>query len=160
MARKNPTEEVAADVIFKSDYKCCVCQDGTRGDHIHHINGNDNGSFENLALLCFKHHDDASITNSLRRKLKPKAIIRFRDSWYDQVKTRRQVKIIGLDMEVKNLSQEDLLKAALNANIIIELIKTKEEYYNGDWNERKAILDKIHKFAEYTDLRITYEVGR
>lgn len=158
MARKNPSEVVAADVIFKSAYKCCVCQDGTKGDHIHHINGNEDGSFDNLAFLCFNHHNDATITDSLRRKLKPKAIIKFRDSWYQQVKAQRNKNLSGFDIEIKNLSEENLLKAALNANIIIELIKIKDEYFNADWQARKKILDKIGIYAEQTTPRITYEV--
>ncbi|MCC6186112.1 MAG: HNH endonuclease, partial [Chitinophagaceae bacterium] len=86
--RKKIPDAIAASVMFKSDLKCCICSN--KGDHIHHLDGNrNNNSIENLALLCFSHHDSASIKNSLSRKLSKDVIIKYRTLHYSVIEIER-----------------------------------------------------------------------
>ena len=119
--RKNISQNTSADVIFKSHNSCCVCQNGKKGDHIHHIDGDpSNNDFNNLAYLCFDHHNQATITNSLSKKLSPRAITQFRDDWYRQVEEKKEKYIEGLNSNLNHLTEEDLLTASLNAQILLE----------------------------------------
>ena len=157
-ARKKIPKEIEGEVIYRTDYKCCVCQDGTRGDHIHHIDENrNNNKIENLAFLCFPHHDEAS-KRSLSKKLPARAIKKFRDSWYDEIAEKRKKRRETSITPIKDISQENLVNAALNANVIIEIIKIREKYFDAEWKERKEILRQIHPYAEYSNFRISYEV--
>jgi len=156
--RKKIPKEIEGDVIYKTDFKCCVCQNGTRGDHIHHIDGNkNNNKLENLAFLCFAHHDEASKT-SLSKRLPARAVKKFRDSWHEEVQEIRQKRREIQNTPITEISQEHLLNASLSANVIIELIKIKEEYFDAEWKDRELILGKIHRYAEYSNFRISYEI--
>jgi tetratricopeptide (TPR) repeat protein len=89
--KKNRTEippELAAEILFRSDRKCCVCH--KIGVQIHHIDNNPaNHAFENLAVLCLNCHNETLIQGGFQRKLDAKQIILFRDSWLAQVSKMR-----------------------------------------------------------------------
>jgi 5-methylcytosine-specific restriction endonuclease McrA len=54
--RKAIPGSVADEVMFKADLSCCVCE--KRDDHIHHLDQDpSNNDIDNLALLCFEHHN-------------------------------------------------------------------------------------------------------
>jgi hypothetical protein len=79
---------VAARVEFLSDRRCCVCQE--RGHQIHHINGNHSDNRDStLAFLCFEHHDEATRTGGLSRKLGADAVLLYRAEWHAIVEHRR-----------------------------------------------------------------------
>lgn len=158
-SRKKIPDEIQADVIFKSNRECVVCDNHKRGDHIHHIDGNNsNNKFENLAFLCFDCHNEASLIGSLRKKLTPKAIIKFRDYKYQVIATERENSLKLFNSPVNGLTTEDLLTISKNALIIIEIETLKEEYFAADWTERSAIISKLHKFSDHTNFRVAVDV--
>lgn len=158
MARVKIPESLEAEVLFKSDLKCCVCR--KRGDHIHHIDGNpSNNNIENLVFLCFPHHDEATITNSLRKKLRPKTIIKFRIQHYAEIENDRLNRVSANNKPILQLSEDSLFTASLNSSIIIEILKIKEEYFESEnWESKQIVLGKIHKFAEFSTYRINVEI--
>jgi hypothetical protein len=155
--RKKPTQDVEAQVIFKSDRRCCVCQ--KLGDHIHHIDGNPaNSVFDNLAFLCFKHHNKATIEKSLNKKLTSKTVIKYRDHWYKVVENKRKHELQTFNKPLTRLTEEDLLQASKNAIVIIEIAKVREEFFGNTWLERNKSLDKLYKFSNHTNYRVAYDV--
>lgn len=161
MSRIKIPEAVQAEVIFKSNRECCVCDNNRRGVHIHHIDGNNsNNKFENLAYLCFDCHHDASISSgSLKKKLTPQSIIKFRDYKYSVIAAKRQNSLKAFNNKITGqLTAEDLLTISKNAVIIIELEKIKEEYFSVEWNKRADILEKINKFQEHSNFRIAVDL--
>lgn len=157
MSRKKIPDKIQADVIFKSNRECVVCN--KRGDHIHHIDGDDsNNKFENLALLCFDCHSEASLTGSLRKKLTDKTIIKYRDFKYQAVATKRGNSLKVFNAPITGLTTEDLLSTTKSAVIIIEIEKIKEEYFSAEWNKRSDIIEKLHKFSDHTNFRIAVDV--
>lgn len=159
MARKKISDEIQAEVLFKSNRECVVCNNNKRGDHIHHIDGDSsNNKFENLAFLCFSCHDEASIKGSLRKKLTPKAIIKFRDYKYQVIETKRKIALKIFTTPVNILTTEDLLTISKNALIIIEIEKFKEEYFLANWHKRSSIILKLLKFYNHTNFRVAVDV--
>ena len=159
MSRKKIPDEVQAEVIFKSNRECVVCDNHKRGDHIHHIDGdNSNSKFENLAFLCFDCHNDASLTGSLRKKLTAKTIKKYRDLKYQVVATERENSLKVFNAPIIGLTTEDLLSTTKSAIIIIEIEKIKEEYYSAEWNKRSDIIGKLYKFSDHTNFRIAVDV--
>lgn len=159
MSRIKIPDDIQAEVIFKSNRECVVCDNHKRGDHIHHIDGdNSNYKFENLAFLCVYCHNDASVTGNIIKKLSAKAIIKFRDHKYQVIATERENSLKLFNSPVIGLTTEDLLTTSKNALIIIEIEKLKEEYFSGNWTERSNIISKLHKYLDHTNFRVAVDV--
>ena len=155
--RKKIPTDIEAEVIFLSDRLCCV--DQRRGDHIHHIDG-DSSNYElgNLVLLCFDCHNEASIKGSLRKKLTPKAITKYRTHHYQVIKNKRDQSLGILNNRISSPTTEDLIKASTTAIILIELIKVKKEYYDSALKNRDIIIQKIEDFSPQNNARISFDV--
>lgn len=159
MSRKKIPDDIQAEVIFKSNRECVVCDNHKRGDHIHHIDGdNSNYKFENLAFLCVYCHNDASVSGNIIKKLSAKTIIKFRDHKYQVVASDRENSLKLFNSPVNGLTTEDLLTTSKNALIIIEIEKLKEEYFSADWTTRSDIIAKLHKFSDHTNFRVAVDV--
>lgn len=155
--RRKIPGDTEAEVMFKSDRLCCI--DKKRGDHIHHIDGDpSNYDFGNLALLCFDCHDLATLKGSLRQKLSPKAIIKYRDFHYDVIQNEREISLGKLNYAITKLTAEDLITASMTAAILIEIIKIKDEYFDCVKLDRNDIVQKLTKFSSYNNARIAFEV--
>jgi hypothetical protein len=159
MSRKKIPDNIQADVIFKSNRECVVCNNHKRGDHIHHIDGdNTNYKFENLAFLCVYCHNEASVTGNIIKKLSPKTIIKYRDHKYQVIATERENSLKLFNSPVTGLTTENLLTTSKNALIIIEIEKLKEDYFSANWEERSNIILKLHKFSDHTNFRVSVDV--
>jgi len=144
-------------LIYKSNLSCCVCS--KKGDHIHHLDGNsNNNNIDNLALLCFEHHNLATIKNSLSKTLKKEAIIKYREHHYKVIENKRQNLIGILDNPITDLTDEKLLTISKNAIIILELENIKKEYFNSEWEKRPEILDQLMKYTNHINNRLSYEI--
>jgi hypothetical protein len=144
------------ELTFKSDSQCCVCQ--KKGDHIHHLAGRVSNILDNLALLCFEHHNQASITGGLSKKLSKEAIIRYRDHHYKVIDNKRQAALKVFKTPVAKLDEEVLLTASKNAIILLDISRIKERFWNEDWPNRNEILSEIGKYSDHSNHRIAYEV--
>jgi hypothetical protein len=58
----------------------------------------------------------------------------------------------------KPLTAEDVFQLSKSAAILIEVIKIEDEFFEADWPERKNIIEKLYKYSEHSDHRVTYEV--
>jgi hypothetical protein len=91
MAETKPIpQKIANEILLRNQAACCIC--GESNVQIHHIDGNrTNHSFQNLAVLCIGHHNQASSKSSMTRQLKPSFIRQCKASWEEQVMRRRQL---------------------------------------------------------------------
>jgi hypothetical protein len=156
-SRKKIPVNTEADVMFYSDRQCCI--DKNKGVHIHHVDGNPaNNAFNNLALLCFECHDEASKTGSLSKKLSPHTIVKYRDHHYEVIKQRRNSEIIKLTKKSANPTYIDTLNTAIQASVIVEIAKIKAEYFQCVKLDRNDILLKFYAFKEYNFPRVCAEL--
>ena len=160
MSKKATAGKIPAKIegalMFRSDSQCCVCQ--KKGDHIHHLAGRINNSFDNLALLCYEHHNQASLIGTLSKKLSKEAIIRYREHHYNVIANKRKKALNAFRTPIIKLDEEILLTTTKNAIIILEIAKIKEEFFEAAWDKRKIIIDNITKFYHHSNSRIAYEV--
>lgn len=71
---------VEAAILLANRHACCVCQ--KIRVQIHHIDGDPtNNDLANLACLCHDHHDMATMTTSLTKKLKPNHVRSYKIQW-------------------------------------------------------------------------------
>lgn len=147
----------AGQVLYKSDYKCCVCNE--RGDHIHHLDSDtSNNNIDNLAFLCFPHHDLASLKGSLRKKLTKEAIIEFRKHHYQVIENRRKRELGALNNPITKMTEEKLLTVTKTALIILELENIKSKYFSADWKEKSEVLGELDKYVNHTNNRLAYDI--
>jgi hypothetical protein len=81
---------VAAEVLFRSDRTCCVCNDHSKPVQIHHIDGHpSNSATDNLAVLCFDCHHKTQTYGGFARGLDAAQIRLYRGDWLGRVAVRR-----------------------------------------------------------------------
>jgi hypothetical protein len=106
-ARRDIPEDVAAEVLFRSDRCCCVCRVRGRPTQVHHIDGNPANSVpENLAVLCLECHNDTLLRGGFDRKLDAAQVTLYRDDWYAKVEDVRKT------MGLPRTSDADLARTA------------------------------------------------
>ena len=89
MSQRNTMHE---QILFDCDHTCCVCHDPeSEPRHVHHIDGDPrNDQYDNLAVLCAKHHDKATRLGGLGRQLSRDAVAKYRDDWVAQVRSNKR----------------------------------------------------------------------
>jgi hypothetical protein len=88
MKRKRVSDSTQAEVLVKSRRRCCVCfglsrDENVKPGQIAHLDQNPaNGREENLAFLCFEHHDQYDSTTSQSKNLTRAEVERYREELY------------------------------------------------------------------------------
>jgi hypothetical protein len=91
-------QDLADDLLFRSDRTCCKCRDSGRPVQIHHINDDPSDNrLNNLAVLCLLCHDQTQIIGGFGRKLNAGQVTRYRDDWLALVEARRTGEPVNLE---------------------------------------------------------------
>jgi len=83
--RKKIPKDVETAVLLKSKRRCCVCfflngDNAVKKGQIAHLDGNPSNCVEeNLAFLCFNHHDEYDSQSSQSKRLTEEEVKHFRD---------------------------------------------------------------------------------
>jgi len=73
-------QSVQDAVLLANRHACCVCQG--KKVQLHHIDENPaNNAAENIAALCLDHHDQASMSIGLTKKLQPHQVKIYKAQW-------------------------------------------------------------------------------
>ncbi len=76
------------ELLENSAFSCCLCKKQTPYI-IHHIiehSADQNNDYDNLAVLCFGHHDEAHKKGkTITRKITPDQIIEAKKNWEVEV---------------------------------------------------------------------------
>jgi hypothetical protein len=82
-------DDVAANLLSRSDRTCCVCRERGKPTQIHHIDEDpSNNDPNNLAVLCLHCHEETQIRGGFGRKLDTHQVVQFRDDWFARVQKR------------------------------------------------------------------------
>lgn len=78
--RRKLTPAQRSEILLANRHACCVCQD--HKVQIHHIDSDpSNNEIKNLAVLCLKHHDQATMQAGLSSKLNPRDVREYKRTW-------------------------------------------------------------------------------
>jgi hypothetical protein len=94
MARKPIPGETQKNILTKSRRRCCFCfwlegRDEVQKGQIAHLDGNnENAAEDNLAFLCFDHHDEYDGTTRLAKGLREDEAKHWRDELYREMAYR------------------------------------------------------------------------
>src|SRR5712691_322563 len=87
-ARARLPPNIVADVLAASRRRCCICfaldgDDGVKKGQVAHLDQNAaNSSLDNLAFLCFDHHDEYDSTTSQSKGFTVEEVRRYRAALY------------------------------------------------------------------------------
>ena len=108
MARKRPPANVEEEVLVLCRRRCCICygldRDITiKSGQIAHLDGRpDNNDLDNLAFLCFGHHDQYDTRTSQSKGLTPREVRRFRKELHEVIDQawKKPLTIAGAEVRV------------------------------------------------------------
>lgn len=91
MARKAIPDDVQQRILTRSRRRCCLCfwltgRDEVQKGQIAHLDqDNENADEENLAFLCFDHHDEYDGVPRLAKGLRESEVRHWRDLLYAEM---------------------------------------------------------------------------
>jgi formate-dependent nitrite reductase cytochrome c552 subunit len=97
-------EELKAEILTRSNNRCCVCQ--TPFVQLHHIDEDpSNNDIDNIAPLCPNCHTQAHSKSMLTTNLTATRVKVLRDRWYSYCEKRKEGSNIGANalLKLKNL---------------------------------------------------------
>jgi len=94
----------------------------------------------------------------MSKKLSPRAVLKYRELYYEAVTTKRKKALDISNTYLKSLNSEQLFQTVTDAVLLFELEKIKDEFYGGDWKEQEETLRKLNWFGERRSYRVSYEV--
>ena len=110
MTRKAIPEETQTSILLRSRRRCCLCfwlkgEDEVKKGQFAHLDGDhENSAEENLAFLCFEHHDEYDSTTRLSKGLREKEVKRWRDELYREMQYRfKTIKVKSLQLRLVRL---------------------------------------------------------
>ena len=84
-------DDIAAEVLFRQDRTCCICQERGKRVQIDHIDEDHlNNDPRNLAALCFDCRDLTQIKGGFGRTLNAAQVAKYRDDWESRVAQNRE----------------------------------------------------------------------
>ncbi|TWU27554.1 hypothetical protein [Bythopirellula polymerisocia] len=107
--RKRIPDDTEKEVLLQSRRRCCLCfwlegiDEVVKGQIAHLDQDPSNSSFENLAFLCFDHHDEYDGKTKQAKGLKESEVTKWRDELYKEMEYRfRSVKARKLELRISN----------------------------------------------------------
>lgn len=147
--RRNVPASIADQVSYMADMLCCVCE--KRGHHIHHIDKNpSNNNLDNLALLCFEHHNEVTSGGGLSRKLSPGLLRQYRKALHRKIEARREMSsTFKLAKSRKALTDTDqLFQLVLDAVTVREVQKAYQQCGRHEWEHASEVVRQLRWFTD------------
>ena len=191
MSRKHLPPEVETEVLVLCRRRCCICYGLTRDlsikpGQIAHLDARpDNNDLDNLAFLCFDHHDQYDTRTSQSKGLTPREVRRFRKELHETIREawKQPVSVSGAEMRAlddisgRYARETDYETAELDVKMLpdgfasvtgIALWGTKREYGPsiGQLDFRAPVADGRVEFRDITPsgeeyrLEIRFDDGR
>lgn len=135
MARKKIPDDIQKEVLVSSRRRCCICYGLNRDiaikkGQIAHLDGdNENFKLDNLAFLCFDHHDEYDGKTSQSKNFTIKEVKEYRTELYEYV-------LSAIDT-TKKIDYSDIKKSEIKT-LIIEILEDN----NGSINSLSLLTSK------------------
>lgn len=155
-ARPKIPDLLIRDLQYKSDMRCCLCNNDEQKGQIHHIDGNPtNNKLDNLVWLCPNHHDQLESKSPLSKGWNKLTIKRYREDHYRLVEKRRQIREAKLDNEIsQNENRSSGIEEVLTAQILLKIDEAEEVFYESDWDGKEDVLKSLYKYHKHSNARL------
>ena len=126
-------KDVEADVLFKANHTCSICNDPSIGVQVAHIDDNPSNNNEaNLIVLCVNHHDKAHLKSPISKSYTKQELKKYKNNWGNTVKLRRKalespqlirlIRFDGMDVNTVYLEIEQNVLRGFQDSLTFELL--------------------------------------
>ena len=112
--RKTIPADVQKQVLLKSRRRCCLCfwldgvDEAVKGQIAHLDQDASNSTFDNLAFLCFDHHDEYDSRTNVSKGLQQAEVTQWRDELYKEMEYRfRSVRARKVELSIAKFESID-----------------------------------------------------
>lgn len=114
-------EDIATEVLFKSDMTCCRCRLPRLPVQTHHIDEDPSNNVEsNIAVLCTICHDDTMLRGGFGRKFNEPLVRKYKTDWETIVRERRSSQPQGTPSSAEGSVFQDSSAAMHDMHAAIE----------------------------------------
>jgi len=145
MTRKRIPVKTADELIYLSDRKCCICKGP--GKQIHHIDEHhDNNQIDNLVYLCLDHHDEATKSSGLSRKLSRGLLRKYRTELFEEVKLHREANLPMPKQKALIVSEDSVFQQAFDALVVKEIQQHLQLLNYKKWDEIERWIQGLDQY--------------
>lgn len=172
--RTRVPDSTQAEVLVQSRRRCCVCfglnrDESVKKGQIAHLDGNRNNNvLENLAFLCFDHHDEFDSRTSQSKGLTRQEISTYRDellyhfgSWSARIPRDELLNFLAFAVADLDAMAQAAIKAAgttvWHAESLAKEVLTRDEFDSGDGDLWLPYLRTLEYYASWGWLTFSYE---
>lgn len=166
-------KDTEADVLFKANHMCSICNDPNIGVQIAHIDDNPSNNNEaNLIVLCVNHHDKAHIKSPISKSFTKREIEKYKNNWENTVRLRRKalecpqlvrlIRFDGVDVDTVYLEIEPNTLKAFQDSLTFELIGFNWgniDVYPDSYKSKFTFQSPLEKLSNSKKIRLKFSNG-
>lgn len=170
MKRIPVPKDTEAEVLFKANHTCSVCNNPSFGVQIAHIDNNPSNNEEsNLIVLCTHCHDKASSKSPITKSYTQLELKKYKKNWEEIVYRRRKalenpdilrlVRFDGKDVNTVYLETEPGILRGFQDPLSFELLGFNwgnVDIYPEDYKSKFKFQDNLKKINECRKIRLKF----
>lgn len=165
--------DTEAEVLFKADHACCICNNSDFGVQVAHIDKNRNNNQENnLIVLCPNDHAKVDSVSPISKSYTQLELKRYKKNWEETVQKKRKalenppsvrlVRFDGFDVNTVFLETEpDVLRGFQDA-LTFELLGFNwgnVDVYPNEYKNKFRIQQPLKKISDCKKIRLKFING-
>lgn len=166
-------KDVEADVLFKANHTCSICNNPDIGVQVAHIDDNPSNNDEtNLMVLCVNHHDKAHIKSPISKSYKKQELEKYKKNWENTVAQRRKaldspqytrlIRFDGADVNTVYLEIEPNVLRGFQDPLTFELLGFNwgnVDIYPDDYKSKFTFQKPLEKISDSKKIRLKFSNG-
>jgi len=166
-------KNLEADVLYKANHTCSICNDPNIGVQIAHIDDNPSNNNEaNLIVLCVNHHDKAHIKTPISKSYTKQELEKYKNNWENTVELRRKslespqlvrlIRFDGADVNTVYLEIEPKILKAFQDPLTFELLGFNwgnVDVYPDSYKTKFTFQTSLEKLSNSKKVRLKFSNG-
>lgn len=166
-------KNVEADVLFKANHICSICNDPSKRVQMAHIdNDSSNNDEANLIVLCLEHHDKVHIKSPISKSYTKQELEKYKKNWENTVAQRRKalespqfirlIRFDGIDVNTVYLETEPNVLRGFQDALTFELLGFNwgnVDIYPDSYKSKFTFQEPLEKISDSKKIRLKFSNG-